>query len=411
MEPTPPLADRGARLVDRSPMPEYISEHFERAAAADGEHPDGYVGLCVAENKLMWDVLEPQLNRNRHVQPASVAYGSMIGSVTLREQIAAFASEHVWGRTVDADHVIALAGAGTILEALFYVISDPGDGVLVPTPSYAGFWPDLETRDDLAIVPVHTSSEDDFRLTPKLLEEAYRGAGAPISSLLLTNPDNPTGRIMPRDDLADAVEWARSRGLHIVVNEIYALSVHGEGRFTPVDSAIGDIGTDVHEVWGFSKDFAMSGVRCGVLTSQNDDVLAAVSELAYWSAVSGDTQHLLTEMLTDKAWLTTYLDEVRERLRRSYEATTLALEAAGIPYYVGGEAGLFLLADFRPFMDEITWEAEDNLWHRILDDANVNLTPGSACHVGEPGFMRICFATEQPEVVTRAIERIAEVLA
>lgn len=410
MEPTPPLADRGARLVDRSPMPEYISEHFERAAAADGEHPDGYVGLCVAENKLMWDVLEPQLNRNRHVQPASVAYGSMIGSVTLREQIAAFASEHVWGRTVDADHVIALAGAGTILEALFYVISDPGDGVLVPTPSYAGFWPDLETRDDLAIVPVHTSSEDDFRLTPKLLEEAYRGAGAPISSLLLTNPDNPTGRIMPRDDLADAVEWARSRGLHIVVNEIYALSVHGEGRFTPVDSAIGDIGTDVHEVWGFSKDFAMSGVRCGVLTSQNDDVLAAVSELAYWSAVSGDTQHLLTEMLTDKAWLTTYLDEVRERLRRSYEATTLALEAAGIPY-VGGEAGLFLLADFRPFMDEITWEAEDNLWHRILDDANVNLTPGSACHVGEPGFMRICFATEQPEVVTRAIERIAEVLA
>ncbi|MEE8485667.1 MAG: aminotransferase class I/II-fold pyridoxal phosphate-dependent enzyme [Acidimicrobiia bacterium] len=157
-------------------MPEYISEHFARAAAADGEHPDGYVGLCVAENKLMWDVLEPQLNRNRHVQPASVAYGSMIGSVTLREQIAAFASEHVWGRTVDADHVIALAGAGTILEALFYVISDPGDGVLVPTPSYAGFWPDLETRDDLAIVPVHTSSEDDFRLTPKLLEEAYRGA-------------------------------------------------------------------------------------------------------------------------------------------------------------------------------------------------------------------------------------------
>ena len=140
MQPTPPLADRGARLVDRSPMPEYISEHFARADEPDRDHPDhSYIGLCIAENKLMWDLLEPQLNRNRHVQPASVAYGSMIGSVTLREQIAAFASEHVWGRTVDADHVIALAGAGTILEALFYVISDPGQGVLLPTPSYAGY--------------------------------------------------------------------------------------------------------------------------------------------------------------------------------------------------------------------------------------------------------------------------------
>ena len=64
----------------------------------------------------------------------------------------------------------------------------------------------------------------------------------------------------------------------------------------------------------------------------------------------------------------------------------------------------------QAFMDEITWEEEDRLWRRILNDANVNLTPGSACHVGEPGFMRICFATEQPEIVESAIERIGLVL-
>ena len=101
---------------------------------------------------------------------------------------------------------------------------------------------------------------------------------------------------------------------------------------------------DVHEVWGFSEDFAMSGLRCGVLTSKNDDLLAAVGELAYRSVVSGDTQHLLA----GEAWVTTYLVELRARLKHSYEVTTTALEAAGLSY-IDGDAGLVLRLDVRPF--------------------------------------------------------------
>ena len=405
----PPLSDRGDRLVSGSPMPLYIEEHFERAADADPDDPDRYIGLCVAQNLLMWQSLEPHINRNRNVKPESVAYGPMIGSRAFRDEIAVFASEHVWGRPVEAENIVTMAGAGSILETLFYVICNRGDGVLVPTPSYAGFWFDLETRDELTVVPVHTSSEDGFVLTPTLLEEAFASSAVPVSAIMLTNPDNPTGRLMASDDMRAVVEWARSHGLHIIVNEIYALSVHGDKRYRPVGTVIDDVSMDVHEVWGFSKDFAMSGLRCGVLTSNNKDVLTAVSDLAYWSVVSGDTQHLLTEMLRDAQWRDTYLSEVQTTLRRSYEATTGALAAAGIPH-VEAQAGMFVLVDLRPFMDELTWEAEDRLWRRILEEAGVNLTPGSACHIGEPGFMRICFATEPPQVVAAAIARVGSLL-
>lgn len=353
----------------------------------------------------MWDLLEPQINRVRNVQSSSVAYDATIGSVALREQIARFGSDHVWGRQLDSDQIVVLAGAGSILESLFYVIAGPGDGVLVPTPSYAGFWFDLETRDDLTVVPVHTRSANEFRLTPELLETAFTQSTVPIAALLITNPDNPTGRIMPSDDLYDAIKWARGHGIHIVVNGIYALSVHSDGEFAPVASIVAEIGDDIHEIWGFSKDFAMSGLRVGVITSRNADVLSAMAEIAYWSGASGDTQHLLVNMLSDDEWLDTYVDTMRHRLDESYEATTTALTAAGIPY-LDGDAGLFLLADLRSLMDEISWEAEDRLWRRILNEADVNLTPGSACHVGEPGFMRICFATEPPDVVASAIGRI-----
>jgi aspartate/methionine/tyrosine aminotransferase len=404
------LSDRGRSLITDSPMAPYITAHFEHSMDADPSDPDRYIGLCIAENLLMWDMLETQINVDREVRAPSVAYGDMVGSQALREQIARFGSAHLWGRSVRPENVVTMAGAGSILETLFYAICEPGDGVLVPTPSYVGFWADLETRDELNVIPIHTSSNTGFRLTPELLEASLQNARVPVKALMLTNPDNPTGRIMSPEDIDAAIRWARSHRLHIIANNIYALSVHSDRSYVPTASIIGDLANDIHEVWGFSKDFAMSGVRCGVLTTDNQDVLDSVAELAYWSAVSGDTQHLLTNMLSDDAWTTDFVTKMQLRLKKSYDATTLALESAHISY-VAGDAGLFLLADFRPFMDEVSWEEEGRLWNRILDEANVNVTPGSACHVGEPGFMRICFATEPPDVVATAIERIGSILS
>jgi aspartate/methionine/tyrosine aminotransferase len=101
---------------------------------------------------------------------------------------------------------------------------------------------------------------------------------------------------------------------------------------------------------------------------------------------------------------------MRSRLNTSYQATTAALDTAGIPY-MEAHAGMFLLVDLRGFLDEASWSGEDELWRRILDETNVNLTPGSACRISEPGFMRICFATEPPEVVASAIDRIGALLS
>jgi aspartate/methionine/tyrosine aminotransferase len=127
MQTTPDLSKRAAALIAESPVPAYIAEHMERSADTDPDDPDRYIGLCVAENLLMWDVLEPMLNRSRNVQSASVAYDNPTGSSVLRERIAEFGSNHVWGRTVEPDNIVLLAGAGAILETLFYVLADPGD--------------------------------------------------------------------------------------------------------------------------------------------------------------------------------------------------------------------------------------------------------------------------------------------
>jgi aspartate/methionine/tyrosine aminotransferase len=406
---TPQLSDRGRQLVDEAPMKPYIAAHYERIGDRHDpvSNPDGYIGLAVAENKLVWDHLAPKLRAPRDVPHGAVCYDRMTGSHRFREHLARFMGRTFLGREVDPAHVAVLAGAGSVLEILFYVLGDPGDGVLVHTPSYSGFWADLENRDGLAIVPVHTNSSDGFTLTEDLLDAALAGAGRPVKALLYTNPNNPLGTIASRDEIEMVTEWSARNQIHLVVDEIYALSVYGDRPF--VSAASLGLGDGVHIVWAFSKDFGSSGLRCGVLVTENEAVMQAVDALAYWSVVSGDTQHLLSGMVADDAWVSEYLTGMRRDLRDSYRQITGALEEQGIPF-LPAEAGFFFLCDLRAFLESDTWEAEAALWERILSEANVNLTPGSACHNGEPGFLRMCFATEPPETVVTAVRRMGRVL-
>lgn len=402
---------RRARPLVAGSLPAYIGEHFARGADRfhPVDRPDGYLGLCVAENGQMWDLLEPALSGPHVLESNVTGYDDMAGTARFRAAIAALFEQRLFHRPVSAQAVVTMAGAGAVLEALFHAIADPGEGVLVPTPSYAGFWPDLTLRDGLVIVPVHTSAADSFRLTPRLLDQAVASSPVPVRALLLTNPDNPLGKVASPSELHDLVAWARRTGVQLVVDEIYALSVFGHTPFTSIGS-LGQLGEDVHVVWAFSKDFAMSGLRCGVLVTDNPDVRAAVAAQAVWGSVSTLTQAVLSAMLEDGSWTDRYIDTMRARLGGMHAAVIGALTAAGIRH-LPAEAGFFLLVDLREFLDEPTWGAEDRLWRRLLDEANVNLTPGSACRVAEPGFFRLCYAALPVEHVLEGIDRMWSVVS
>jgi len=408
-DPSSFLSARARALQRRSPLPGYLREHFARGAAGVDAAGRGYVPLCVAENRLVFDLLQPKLDAPRRVPARALAYDAMIGAMGFREQLAVGMERLFLGRRFAPEQIAVLAGAGSVLELLFYALADPGDGVLVPTPSYAGFWGDLETRDELTIVPVPTSDADGFRLSAERLDRAVAGAGRPVRALLFTSPNNPVGTVYTPAEIAEVLDWAEAAGVHVVLDEIYALSVHGARPFTSGARVAPHLGPTRHIVWAFSKDFAASGLRCGVLVSENEAVLAAVDSLSYWAATSGDTQHLLGALLGDETWLTAYVAENRARLAAAYRATTGALVAAGIPF-VPAEAGFFCLVDMRRFLGAPTWAEEDALWRRMLARTNVNLTPGSACRAPEPGFFRLCFAAVPTEQATSAIARIGAML-
>jgi aspartate/methionine/tyrosine aminotransferase len=405
------LSERGRRLVVAPQTPAYLAEDLRRSPSPydPSARPDGYIPMCIAENGLVWDLLRPKMAACRDVPERVLRYDSMIGALEFRTQLAHFMARTFLGRPVAAQHVAVLAGAGAVLEILFYALADRGEGVLVPTPSYAGFWSDLQTRDELTIVPVHCVTEEGFRLTTSRLDRAVEGAGRPIRALLFTSPNNPLGTVYTAAEIEEVLRWAEAAKIHVIFDEVYALSVFRKRRFTSCAALRPNLGDSVHIVWAFSKDFAASGLRCGVLVSENEAVIAAVDALAYWACCSGDTQFLLGQMISDDAWVDGYIAETRARLGNAYRSVTEAMEEEKIPY-LPADAGFFFLCDLRRFMREQTWEAEDALWHRMLDGTNVNLTPGSSCRVGQPGFMRLCYANLPPETAAVGVHRLGALL-
>jgi aspartate/methionine/tyrosine aminotransferase len=406
------LSRRAQDLLAGTSIPEYLLRDFEgsKNPYRKDSNPDGYIGLSVAENRLVSDLVADRLNEIPLVPASVLGYDAMTGSMRFREQLGRFMGRTFLGRGFPPHQISVLAGAGSVLEILFHVLGDPGDGVLVPTPSYAGFWLDLELRDELTIVPVHCTSDDGFRLTPERLDRAVADTGRPVKVLLFTSPNNPLGTVYAPDEISEVLAWAESRGLHVVFDEIYALSVFGARAFTSCATLLPSLGERVHIVWAFSKDFGASGLRCGVLISENRAVNAAVDAFAYWACCSGHTQYLLGEMISDETWVDGYIGTMQDLLRNAYGSLIGLLDAGGIPH-VSAEAGVFALLDLRSYLTEPTWEAERTLWLRILDEANINLTPGAACHVGEPGFMRLCYAGLPVETVETGVDRLVRALA
>ncbi|MFT4561145.1 MAG: aspartate/methionine/tyrosine aminotransferase [Gammaproteobacteria bacterium] len=407
----PNLSDRGRRLIESPPLPEYINEHFQRAGEPwHAEHnPDAYVSLCIAENKLHNDSLNARL-AEINVPPRALGYDAMHGNAVFRERLTRFMGRSFLGRTFSPEQLVVLAGAGTVLEMLCYAIAGPGDGVLIPTPSYAGFWFDLETRDELTVVTADCSSADGFKLSPTILDRAFESADCPIKALLFTTPNNPLGTVYSKEEIKEIVDWAAQHDIHLIIDEIYALSVFGARNFVSVADVHPELGESIHIVWAFSKDFGASGLRCGVLISENSAVINAVSSMAYWAACSGHTQHLLSELINDDAKVDEFIAESQAKLRTTYSRVVGALEANAIPY-LGAEAAFFLICDLRQYLDEPTWLAERRLWRNILEQANTNLTPGEACRIDEPGFFRLCYAAETTDAVEAAIGRMGNVLS
>jgi 1-aminocyclopropane-1-carboxylate synthase len=211
-----------------------------------------------------------------------------------------------------------------------------------------------------------------------------------------------------------AVEWASKRKLHIIVDEIFALSVRKtSNRPEPFESIIrlldNRLGNNVHFLWGLSKDFGATGFRFGVIYTQNVQLLQTLANLNIFAGVPNPMQMIISEFLVDDQFVDLFLEQSQLHLISSYNICTQKLEEMVIPF-VPAEAGLFVYVDFSSLLPEQTFEGEAKFASLIESVARVVMTPGQSQKDCKPGMFRLCYTWVTPEVLAIAMERLSYIV-
>ncbi|XP_043923612.1 1-aminocyclopropane-1-carboxylate synthase-like protein 1 [Protopterus annectens] len=380
-------------------------------------NPKGALNMGLSENKICYDVIAERVSKiiMGNMEPEALHYADHQGIKSFREEIANFLTEQTASTNpVNADHVIVMNGCCSVFATLATALFDPGDGYLIPTPSYCGVYPQMCKYADLR--PVHVPLQSKafsgeihaFQLTIQKLEDALQIARVQnirVRALVLLNPNNPLGTIYSQELLLGCLQFAHRLKLHVIIDEMYMLSIHDDTPFTSVLS-LKEVPDPqrLHYIWGFSKDFAMGGFRCGVLFTMNKEVKTAVTQLAVFHQCPVLVQHILTQLLFDKDWINcVYLVKNKKRLGESYRLMFNGLAALGVPV-LKSSAGLFVWADFRKFLSSPTFEAEEELWQSLVK-AKVFISPGKSYGCCEPGWFRIVCSFPK-EVISIGLQRL-----
>lgn len=419
------VSSRALHVIEDENSPYYRGWQAYKENPYDAEHnPDGIIQMGLAENQLSLDLIEgwlkshPEVSSWEGISDTSLSlrgiggHQDYYGMPILRSVMADFMCE-VMKAPFNPDKIVLTAGATPAIEMLGFCLADPGNAFLVPSPYYPAFCRDLKWRAGVELVPVPCRSSDNFNVTINALDRAFsqtKKRGLTIRALLISNPSNPVGNILDSATLTMLLEFATEKNIHLICDEIYAGSVYDIPNFTSIAKVLESGEFDksrVHIIYGTSKDLCLPGFRVGVIYSYNDKVLKAAQQMSRFCSVSSQTQHLLINMLSDAQFIQQYLSENQRRLRKTSLVLTEGLKEAGIKY-VKSNAGLYCWVEMGSLMPSYSEKGELNLWDKLLNEAKINVTPGSACYCIEPGWFRICFSTLSCQDMTVALRRIQE---
>ncbi|WP_336327471.1 pyridoxal phosphate-dependent aminotransferase [Halovenus sp. HT40] len=372
------IADR----VEQVP-PSGIRRFFELA-----EEMDDIISLGVGEP----DFSAPWAARDAAItslEQGKTSYTANRGKRELRELISE-SNRSQYGLDYDPDdQILVTAGASEAIDLAFRTLIEPGDTVAVAQPCYVSYTPGV-TFAGGEVCPVRTRREDDFKLTYDVLEES---GAADAEMLVYCYPNNPTGATMTRDELEEVAAFAREHDLTVLSDEIYAglTYEHDHASIATLDGMRER--TIVFN--GFSKEYAMTGLRLGYALGPTE-AITAMNRIHQYTMLSAPTtaQHAAIEALQscDGA-----VEEMREQYDRRRKLVLSRFEEMGMDCFRA--KGAFYAFPACP------WDDANEFAEALLEETGVAVVPGSVFGDGGDGHLRVSYATGMDDL-KEALDRI-----
>ena len=213
------------------------------------------LGVGEPDFRTPWQVRSAGI---QSLEQSNTRYTSNKGLESLREEISLYTERKYGVSYKPMSEILVTVGGSEAIDMTIRAITDPGDEIIIPQPSYVCYEPITRLSGGVPVI-INTKAENDFKVTPEELRAAITEK---TKALILPYPCNPTGAIMEKEDLERLAEVLDGTDIIVISDEIYAELTFDGIRHTSVASIPGMRERTIL-INGFSKAFSMTGWRLG----------------------------------------------------------------------------------------------------------------------------------------------------
>ena len=335
---------------------------------------------------------EPDFVTPWHIRDAGIyslerghtKYTSNAGLLQLRREIAAYLNRRFDLQYDYAHQIVVTVGGSEGIDLALRCLLNPGDEVIIPTPSFVCYGPLTEMSGGVPKY-LELKVENKFRLTP----EELRAAITPNTKVLvLPFPCNPTGGTMDRQDLEAIAQVLEGTDIMVLSDEIYAELTYGQRHVSPANlTSLKDRTVVVN---GFSKSHAMTGWRMGYVCGP-EPVIQQMLKLHQFGIMSAPTtsQYAAVEAMRNGD---PDIEHMREEYDRRRRYLVENLNRIGLSCFEP-KGAFYVFPDIRS-----TGLSSEEFCERFLMEEKVAVIPGSAFGPGGEGFVRACYADSMKDI-------------
>lgn len=329
-----------------------------------------------------------------HLEKGHTSYTSNWGLIELREEISKYLKKYNLHYDAQTE-ILPTVGASEGLDLVLRSILNPGDEIIVCEPCYVSYQP-LSVLCEANVIHLDTSKTN-FIPTAESIESVITPK---TKAIMFCSPSNPTGRMIPYEELKKIADVIKKHKIWCLSDEIYCELVYDNQKHISIGEFDGM--KDYTIIFnGFSKSFAMTGWRIGYIAAPHDLLVLCCKLHAYNSICPPIfSQYAAAEGLRS-AW-----SEV-EKMRISYQQRRNLMHSAfiemGLPC-VEPEGAFYMFPDIRP-----TGMTSEEFATELIQKHNVAVVPGTCFGSGGEGFIRCCYATDVNKIKI-AMARIGEMV-
>jgi len=313
------------------------------------------------------------------IQQGHTRYTSNYGMLELREEIATMLQRR-YNLTYDpAKEILVTVGVSEGVDLTMRTLIDPGDEVISPDPGYVAYEADIVFAGGVP-VPVPTYAKYNFAVRATEIATAITPR---TKMILIGNPNNPTGAVVPRAELEGIAKLAIEHDLIVAIDEVYSRLVYGTEHVSI--AALPGMQERTILLDGFSKAYAMTGWRVGYVAAPAR-ILEAMLKIHQYTIMCAGTapQEAAIEALRHGEADVQMMHDDYERRGRMFVA---GLNRLGLP--ACEPKGAFYAF---PYIGD-TGMTDDEFAEKLLFEEEVAVVPGSAFGACGVGYVRAAYCT------------------